>query len=295
MASLTNRYILAKNDYLNLSRTVNHIGGSVQLSGSKTNTFKQCLKHHNTKFKHLIGKFFGDSVSDALQIIYKNINNDNKIYRKLSVLYSKKHQIETETNKTEYRKIVAVTKLNHIKKYLDKHVGKYDNILDIGCEDCFQVEFIKDYLKIGNAHCINIENWDNTGYGIRRDTCNFKLYDGFNIPYKENTMDVILLFQTLHHIKNVENYIVGLKKVLKPGGLLIIREHNSRDKFFDMLIDIEHGLYDVVRDKNMNFFDNYYGNYNSMIEWDKIIGLKKVFFKEITSSPTGAYYAIYEK
>lgn len=130
---------------------------------------------------------------------------------------------------------------------------------------------------------------------MKRETCNLTIYDGYTIPYKEEEFDVILLFQTLHHIKHDINiYMDGVRKILKKGGLLIIREHNCNEKNFDKLIDIEHGLYDVVANNNKNFFDNHYGSYKNICEWDKIIGLKKIFQKQLTS-PTNSYYAIYTK
>ena len=44
----------------------------------------------------------------------------------------------------------------------------------------------------------------------------------------------------------------------------------------------------------MKFFDNYYGNYKNVYEWDKIINLKKIWFKQLDTS-TKSYYMIYYK
>jgi len=41
------------------------------------------------------------------------------------------------------------------------------------------------------------------------------------IPLESNTADVFLTFQQLEHVDNLEEYMLEIKRVLKPGGLLI--------------------------------------------------------------------------
>ncbi len=280
------RYLESKQKYIILKN---------QQFGGSNDSFEICWKHHRDRLKQLLYKFFGSNLNHSIRIIKRYKNNDTMIYKKLIQLYNKNHKKQDLDSLTYYREQVAETKLNHIKNFLDTiNNNKYTNILDIGCEDCFQVKSIGKYLNIDEYYCLNIENWNNSGYGLKRETCNLQIYDGLNIPYKDNTFDVIIIFQTLHHIQHVETYVNELLRILKKHGLLIIREHDSDELYFDKLIDIEHGLYGVIRDNNLNYFNNYYGNYKDESTWDEIIGINKIYDKKL-STPTNSYYAIYRK
>lgn len=265
-------------------------------------SFMLSMKYFPDNLTMLLKSFFKDNVSKAIEIINKYEYDDKKIYYELRELYLNKSQHTSLIDKDKYiklRQYNAQKKLDHIKYFLKKYkTKKYSNILDIGCEDCFQVKSIGKYLNIYDYNCINIDNWNinsevaNTSYNLPRNTCNLKLYNGVNIPYENETFDIVMIFQTLHHIKNVDAYILEVKRVMKKNGLLIIREHNCDKKYFGKLIDIEHGLYEIVLRGNMNFFDSYYSNYKSAEQWNKIIDMKLVYTKYLPTA-TQSYYAIY--
>lgn len=288
-------YLEAKTKYKLINEQDTQI---IHFGGNDNNSFSVCWQYFRENLKLLLAKFFRDKTvtGKAVKIIKHHKKNDKIVYKKLTVLYNDFHEKETESEKNAYRKIVAATKLNHIKPFLQSYKNNnYKKILDIGCEDCFQIKSIGEYLNIHDYYCLNIENWTGISYGLERKPCNLTIYDGFNIPYKNDEFDVILLFQTLHHIEHDINiYMNDVRRILKKGGLLIIREHDCNEKYFSKLIDIEHGLYGVVRDGNENFFDNYYGDYKSSDEWDKIINLHKLFQIQL-NTPTNTYYAFYTK
>lgn len=273
----------------------------IDSGNEKDLSFKLSKQHHPDRLKWLINKFFKSSARQAHQIINQYIGSDKDIYKYLTELYKKNHSEQSDID--EQRKGVATTKLNHIKDILDEYLKDHNtisNILEIGCEDCFQIREIGRYLGIidenqGTYNCLNIENWNDSGYGSKRDTCNFKIYDGEHIPYSDDSFDVVIIFQTLHHVEfDIDQYIADVQRIIRKGGILIIREHNCEDPYFNKLIDIEHGLYGVVRDGNPKYFDKYYGEYRSEKQWDEIIGMNKLDSIRIPTA-TNSYYAIYKK
>lgn len=52
----------------------------------------------------------------------------------------------------------------------------------------------------------------------------FIIADGSEIPLKESVADYVISLGGLHHIPDIENTIINLIKILKPGGYLLIRE-----------------------------------------------------------------------
>jgi SAM-dependent methyltransferase len=61
--------------------------------------------------------------------------------------------------------------------------------------------------------------------------CDFRLYDGLNIPFEENSFDTVILNDVLEHIRYdlMNNLIIGIKKVLKPNGIIYISVTNKFD------------------------------------------------------------------
>ena len=293
------REIYQNNNNFNVHQSI-----IIDAENEKDLSFNLCNQHHPDRLKWLINKFFRSDAKQAHQIINRYIGSDKDIYKHLIELYKKNHSDETTPDINEQRKGVATTKLNHIKEFLDDykkdHQNPYNNILEIGCEDCFQIKEIGRYLGIVNEkedtyNCLNIENWNDSGYGSKRDTCNFKIYDGEHIPYRDDSFGVVIIFQTLHHVEfNIDLYVADIQRIIRKGGILIIREHNCEDPYFNKLIDIEHGLYGVVRDDNPKYFDKYYGEYRSEKQWDEIIGMNKLYSLRIPTA-TNSYYAIYKK
>jgi SAM-dependent methyltransferase len=61
--------------------------------------------------------------------------------------------------------------------------------------------------------------------------CDFRLYDGLNIPFEENSFDTVILNDVLEHIPYdlMEKLIERIKKVLKPNGIIYFSVTNRYD------------------------------------------------------------------
>ena len=131
------------------------------------------------------------------------------------------------------------------------------------------------------------------------------------LPLKDNMFDLITVFNVLHHIKEEELYntIKDLYRMLKPGGILLLKEHNApiddekRDSF-TRVEDVLHDLYDFVIDNEMNWDDeDYYAKYKSLVEWDtsfKTVGFhllpkQNKLVMDIQRNPQNKYTRIYTK
>ena len=53
-----------------------------------------------------------------------------------------------------------------------------------------------------------------------------KLYDGYTIPFKANTFDVVVSFDVIEHIEHDVHSIKEMYRVLKPGGVIFIATPN---------------------------------------------------------------------
>jgi SAM-dependent methyltransferase len=61
-------------------------------------------------------------------------------------------------------------------------------------------------------------------YGV--DNLSFMIYDGANIPFEDNSFDVVVSFQVIEHVADDAGFVRELCRVLKPGGRLYISTPN---------------------------------------------------------------------
>ncbi len=98
-----------------------------------------------------------------------------------------------------------------------------DKILDLGCGNGRFLELFKeikvDYMGVDNSEkLIEITNKKYPGK-------KFQVADALNLPFPDNYFDKIFSIAVLHHIPSGDfrnQFIKEAKRVLKPGGLLII-------------------------------------------------------------------------
>lgn len=99
------------------------------------------------------------------------------------------------------------------------------------------------------------------------------LYDGYNIPFKDNQFDVVICIFVLHHIPHQMKIIDELKRVTKKR-LLIMEDCNNT--FVDKLLTFVHGYSSYGKCKKC---------FHSKDEWTKIFEKKKLKVKKIISVP----------
>ena len=62
-------------------------------------------------------------------------------------------------------------------------------------------------------------------YGSKNVT--FKRGDGKNIPLANNSVEVVVSYETIEHIDDYKGFMAEVKRVLKPGGLFILSTPND--------------------------------------------------------------------
>ncbi len=83
------------------------------------------------------------------------------------------------------------------------------------------------------------------------------------IKIKNNKIDIITIIHTIHHIEKekLKYRIKDIIRILKKEGIFIIVEHNIITKEDAILADIEHGIYEITINKNINFYKEHKTNY----------------------------------
>ena len=159
--------------------------------------------------------------------------------------------------------------------------------LDVGCHDGSLTRQISEHVSAATAIGVDVTVPAHIG---RNSSDNVVLmeYDGMKLPFSDDSFDLVTCFQTLHHVSDVGTTCSEIMRVLKPGGLLLIKEHNCDSEETRKLIEIEHLLWSI---KNNDYEVQ---NCKSLEEWDQVLGTR-IWTFIYENDPTGIYYALYTK
>jgi len=216
-------------------------------------------------YKHFSTKEFIEFVKKKIS---EGITEDYEIYKLFRQTLKNNPKIDNKRGLQMGKKVK-----NILKSFVP------ETYLDYGCGDGEFTLSIKNMynLKRENVYCADIEKYKS----ITDNKLQFKLIkDNKPLDVQDNMFDLITVFMVMHHIKDnqQEKTIRDLYRMLKPGGRLLLREHdapvgNSRVTFeeFSKVIDILHDVYDYVLESEMTWDeDKYFSKYRTLKEWDRM-------------------------
>lgn len=259
---------------------------------------------------------YGKQIVPIMSLLSRNLNiqdtrlkeifklpTDIDIYKELRK-YRKEINPEKKIKRNEKRGF-EITK--YIKSTISKNIDM--NIychLDYGGNDGSVASEIakKMSLKKENIFSADIEKWLGNVKKNQFENISYTLLnENQSLPYNNNSFDSISCLQVFHHIEFLNFYLKELFRILKPGGILIIREHDCLNSSNQILIDIEHVIHEyVVPDTpNDKIFDTYYAFYksykelNSILEKNGFVYVKSNYNFDEIINPTRYYYSIYKK
>ncbi len=100
-------------------------------------------------------------------------------------------------------------------------VGK--KVLEVGCGAGPGLGLLakKASLVMGGDIERNNLRFAETQYG-KRDKIKLLLFDGEKFPFKDKTLDVVILFETLYYFAQPEKFVEEARRVLKNDGTLLL-------------------------------------------------------------------------
>lgn len=102
-------------------------------------------------------------------------------------------------------------------------------ILDVGCGDGVTEAFMNKYFSHWQIDAIDISVKSIEEAKKKKIiNCDFTLYDGKNIPFSDESFDVVFMAGVLHHVDFSlhSNLIKEVNRVLKQNGRFYLFEHN---------------------------------------------------------------------
>lgn len=107
----------------------------------------------------------------------------------------------------------------------------FSDLLDAGCGTGAMLGMFKNDLPDKNYTGIDLsEKMIETAKKKKLAGVCFMAGDCENLPFAENSFDVVTCSMSFHHYPNPEKFFQSLQRVLRPGGRLILRDMASKSK-----------------------------------------------------------------
>ena len=144
------------------------------------------------------------------------------------------------------------------------------SMLDVGCSEGSITAALATALSIppSAAHGCDVRELP------RSPLFSFRLVSGSALPYADGSIQLVLALMSLHHIEGVEASLREIRRVLVPGGLLLLREHDLAFPQLSALLDVMHGLYARVWSEppeQPHFCSDYFAHYRPRGEWQRLL------------------------
>lgn len=130
-------------------------------------------------------------------------------------------------------------KANFIIDLVNRHIGASTELdaLDVGCGignyhsrlgECFRTLTGTDVSQAS----LNLA-------AARNEQIGYHHYDGQRLPFVERSFDVVFTICVMHHVPPAQwtDFASEMKRVLRPGGLALVFEHNPTNRLTRRIVD----------------------------------------------------------
>tara|TARA_B100000787_G_C16191297_1_gene297678 strand:- start:523 stop:1527 length:1005 start_codon:yes stop_codon:yes gene_type:complete len=246
------------------------------------------LRGKNNYYFKIISKFV-PNMSEALS----NSKNDRQLQQYLS---------RNPSSTKQKNKQLDLSRLAEKTLYIIRSaVGRNATYMDIGAGDGIKTAGIRDAFGIKSSDTTCLETGDTVFDVIKEKDnkiCTLRRYNGRNLPYSSGSLGVASCLQVLHHVGHADALIKEIARVLIPGGIFILQDHDviSNDKKLPDFLRAIHFIYASLNDEDVSRLKpSKYRSASIYDAWCERHGLERV--QRITKkySSTRTFYAIYRK
>ena len=300
-------YIISKDDIITKIINENQISSDLSLKNIKYLYSNDKNKLLELFMKNL--KFSGISQKEIIDIILK-YENDNQILLELNKLKFLKNPIKNDS--TDGDIIRGKARIKEIYKLFDENdiylnINENSKYLDIGSGNGIITETIGKTIGFDyeNIYGIEIENWQEKEHKINKTAVKTSYISGTTLPFENNSFDLISCIMSIHRFEYKNDMLNEIQRVLKPNGILIIREHEyDHSRELKNLIDLEHAIFATVINEKMNleeinnFWKTYIGDYFSFEELKNDLEKRDIFSLTKFIVPKGVtnyYWCVFRK
>ncbi len=126
--------------------------------------------------------------------------------------------------------ITGEIQLEHVHRYLlAQEYAKDKEVLDIACGEGFGSALLAKTARRVVGIDIAAEAVRHAAFSYRIDNVRFQQGSCSKIPLDSNSIDLVVSFETIEHHDEHKAMMVEIKRVLRPGGVLIISSPDKKE------------------------------------------------------------------
>ncbi len=134
--------------------------------------------------------------------------------------------------------------------------------LEIGSTEGFGTSKIAEKVRMVIAVDKDKETIEHASAKNKQQNVKFKVADGTNLPFNDESFDLVVSLQVIEHIEDDHKYLQEIKRVLKPKGLFFCSTPNKKNRYIkDKPWNRFH-----VREYDYQEFKSLFNNYFSRVQ-----------------------------
>lgn len=132
----------------------------------------------------------------------------------------------------DYQRIIVRL---HVMRYVfaKSFIRPGDRVLDIASGTGYGTHYLSEHLKTGQIIGVDIDSsvvdLAKKNYGSRN--VDYLVGDAYKIPLEDDSIDVVISFETIEHVSDPDRFMAEVQRVLKPEGLFICSTPDIRNSF----------------------------------------------------------------
>jgi len=118
--------------------------------------------------------------------------------------------------------------LVHLKAYQEAALlGNGKRILDLGCNNGYGSAVLGEACSQVVAVDVSPTAIEDAQRRFGSRGIDFRVYDGQNIPFDNQSFDMVVSFQVIEHLQDTASYLTEITRVLRPSGLALFTTPNA--------------------------------------------------------------------
>lgn len=169
-------------------------------------------------------------------------------------------------------KMNGIIKAEHLNRYYFVTCQfnlKDKTVLDIASGEGYGSNILAQYAK--NVYGVDIDEEAVTHAKSKYNADNLHYMHGSatNIPMDNNTVDIVVSFETIEHHNKHEEMMSEIKRVLKPNGMLIMSSPNKKEYTDIPKINNHFHVKELYTDEFVNLLSRHFTN--TKLFWQRFI------------------------
>lgn len=120
-----------------------------------------------------------------------------------------------------------------------RHVGDPAELtmLDVGCGTGVTARYLVDH--VGRLHGVDLSSDAVAAASADVPGACFEAYDGGRLPFDDAAFDMVFAICVLHHVEVPDRHVFAaeLSRVVRPGGVVVVWEHNPYNPMTRVAVD----------------------------------------------------------